>query len=209
MPRRLVLAKSAYQTVVSDCLRHADTEIGGVLPGQRLGDEYVVPFSISAGPRAKKSAVRFSPDSDWQQVLLDYLYARFGTDYVGDWHRHPGLHDQPSTHDLRTARRIVTDHCWNKSEALFPIAVIDNGTVRLRVYLMSRETLQFEEIPFEVVPDSDPRMMAVLTGMDADTKKETIHADPTIVDSRRLQGRHPTRRILRRVAAGLRHLSRI
>lgn len=209
MSRRLVLAKSAYQAVVSDCLRHSDTEIGGVLPGRPVGGEFVVPFSISAGPRAIKSAVRFSPDSRWQQTILDYLHARFGTDYIGDWHRHPGLFDQPSRHDLRTARHIVTDPIWNKAEALFPIAVIDDGTVRLRAYLIRRETLQFEEIPLEVVPDSDSRMIAVLTGMDADTMKETIHADTAILDSRRLQGRHPARRLLRRLAAGLRHLSRI
>jgi integrative and conjugative element protein (TIGR02256 family) len=208
MIRRLVLAERAYGAIVADCLVHAATEIGGVLPGRTVGDAFVVPFSIPAGPRAKKSVVRFSPDSGWQQVFLDYLHARFGTDYVGDWHRHPGLYDQPSAHDLRTARHIVTDPDWNKPEAVFPIAVIDSGVVRIRAYLMRREVLEFQEIPIEIVPDTDPRMTAVLTGMDAQ-KEEAAHAEAKARAIGRQPRRNPVRRVLRRMAAGLRHLSRI
>ena len=176
MPRVLVLAERAHRAIVADCLAHAATEIGGVLPGRTVGDTFVVPFSIPAGPGAKKTPVRFSPDWCWQQVFVDFLFARFRVDYLGDWHRHPGLFDRPSAHDLRTARHIVTHPGWDVRQALFPIAVIDGAEVRIRAYLMRRETLEFEEIPIEIVSDTDPRMTAVLTGMEAPSQKETLHA---------------------------------
>lgn len=208
MSRTLVLAERVLAGIEAECLAHDSVETGGVLPGRVVTDRIIVPFTIPAGPGALQAAARFSPDSPWQQTLLDYLYTRFRVDYVGDWHRHPGRFDQPSAHDLRTARQIVTDPTWSKPEAVFPIAVIDGGRVRLRAYLMQRTTLQFEEIPITVVPDSDPLMRAVLTGMDAPPKEE-IHADPPIVDPGRMPRRHLARRFLRRMAAGLRHLSRI
>ena len=51
-----------------------------------------------------------------------------------------------------------------------------DGRVRLRAYLMRRTTLKFEEIPIEIVPDTDLRMMAVLFGQDGDTTHFLIYA---------------------------------
>jgi integrative and conjugative element protein (TIGR02256 family) len=207
MPRALILAQRDYRSLELECLANTDTEIGRALVGKRLNDVFVVPFMIPAGPRAKRTSVRFSPDYAWQQVILDLIHKRFGLDYVGDIHTHPGLFDRPSEHDLRTARHIVTDRKWNKSEALFPIAVIDGSEVRVRAYLMRRETQQFEEVPIEIVPDTDPRMMAVLFGQDGDTTKEVSLAKKDRPGSQ--PGCRRIRRVLRRAAAGLRRLSRV
>lgn len=206
MPQVLVLAERAHRAIVADCLAHAATEIGGVLPGRTVGDAFVVPFSIPAGPGAKKTPVRFSPDWGWQQVFVDFLFARFRVDYLGDWHRHPGLLDQPSAHDLRTARHIVTDPGWDVRRALFPIAVIDGGEVRIRAYLMRRETLAFEEIPIAVVPDTDPRMTAVLTGTEAKLPGEVSDASTCSDGDRR--GRGAVCGFLRRLKTRLRPLPR-
>lgn len=203
----LVLAERAHRDWVAHCQASPGTETGGVLPGRILDGAFVVPFSIAAGPAAKQSSVRFSPDFEWQQIFLDFLFDRFGVDYLGDWHRHPGRFDRPSAHDLRTARHIVTDPKWNVRQAVFPIAVIEDTKVRIRAYLMRRETLDFEEIPLEIVPDTDLRMTAVLTGMDAN-KQEGLHAQGAALPPRRLRRRARARRLLRRLAAGLRHLSR-
>jgi len=198
----LVLAKSVLHAIEGQCLEHCDTETGGVLQGRLIGHEFIVPFMIPAGPHATKTPVHFAPDSDWQQVLLDFLYDRFGTDYVGDWHRHPGSFDRPSSHDLRTARTIV--RTWQLPIALFPIAVIESGCVRLRAYLMRRDTLQFENVALEVAEDNDPRMIAVLTGRDAAT--EGVLNVPA--DNARCEPRgHRPGGILRRAAAALRSLS--
>jgi integrative and conjugative element protein (TIGR02256 family) len=198
----LVLAKSVLRAIEEQCLEHHATETGGVLQGRLVGREFVVPFMIPAGPHATKTPVHFAPDSDWQQVILDFLFARFGADYVGDWHRHPRSFDRPSAHDLRTARTIV--RTWKSPVALFPIAVIEGGRVRLRAYLMRRDTLQFEDVAIEVADDNDPRMIAVLTGRDASNQGVLrVQADDA--------GREPRASdrggIIRRAAAALRALS--
>lgn len=208
MGRVVILAERELARIESECLTHADTETGGALPGRAIDDAIVIPFTIAAGPNALRAVARFSPDSAWQQTVLDYLYARFGVDYQGDWHRHPGRFDRPSDHDLATARRIVTDPSWNKASAVFPIAVIDGGHVRMRAYLMRRETEEFEEIPINIVPDTHPLMRAVLTGMEAEEKEES-HVGPSTVVARGNPRRHAARRLLRQAAAGLRRLSRI
>jgi len=208
MSLALVLAEWAFSGIEEECLRHLPTETGEVLVGRAIDDSIVVPFTIAAGPKARRAVARFSPDWAWQQTILDYLFARFGVDFVGDWHRHPGRFDRPSGQDLATARRIVTDVSWNKPSAVFPIAIIDGGWVRLRAYLMRRETQEFKEIPITVVPDTHPLMRAVLIGMDA-AEKEEPHVDQRNVDARGEPRRHPARRLLRQAAAGLRRLSRI
>lgn len=206
MPSIMLLAKSAYRAIESDCLVHGPNESGGVLPGRKMGEEFIVPFSIGAGPRAARTPVHFSPDSSRQQVVLDFLFERFAVDYLGDWHRHPGAYDQPSEHDVRTARRIVTDPAWGKEEALFPIATIAGSRVQLRAYLMCRSTLEFEEIELEVIADKDPRMLAVLFGTET-PGKENSHEQQDGLD--RPPGNRRISRVLRRAAASLRRLSRV
>ncbi len=200
---KLLLSECAHRQIVSDCLDHATTEIGGVLPGRYDRGAFVVPFSIPAGPAAHCTPSRFTPDEGWQQVLLNFLHARFGVDYLGDWHRHPGSFDEPSDHDLRTAREIVTSAAWNKPVAIFPIAVIEEGTVRMRAYLMSRKTLKFEEVPISIVPDSDLAMTAVLTGMEAVPAKEAAHGDVQSLPTGRVRKRASGSTYLRRLKAGL------
>jgi integrative and conjugative element protein (TIGR02256 family) len=196
----LVLPKRVYQAIERDCLGNMATEIGGVLQGRLIRNEFIVPFSLPAGPCSTKTPVHFSPDTAWQQVLLDFLHTRFGVDYVGDWHRHPGSFDRPSGHDLRTARQIVST--WKCSMALFPIAVVDGAGVRLRAFLMRRETLWFEEVPLEVVADNDPRVIAVLTGNHVEGGQRA-----QANSSRRESGSHREGGIFRRAAARLRALS--
>jgi integrative and conjugative element protein (TIGR02256 family) len=165
MAGSLVIAERAYRAIERECLQHPDTETGGVLGGSRLGPYIVVPFTVPAGRRAVRHASAFTPDHEAQQELLDYLCARFpgmGSGFAGDWHRHPGSYDRPSQRDHEVARHIVTAPGWNCIEAVFPIAVIEEGRVRMRAYLMNRFHEDFVELPLEVVPDTDPRMQAVL-----------------------------------------------
>jgi integrative and conjugative element protein (TIGR02256 family) len=159
---RLVIAKRAYRAAVDEILAHPESETGGILVGRKVAGDFVVPFVVGGGPGAERSWGGFAPDSAWQQEFLDFLFKRFDLDYLGDFHRHPGRFDRPSRTDWQTARKIVIDETWGTPEALFPIAVVEEGRVRIRAYVMSRGAKNFVEIPIEVVPDSDPRMAAVL-----------------------------------------------
>ena len=164
MISRIVCARRALRQLESDVLAHPGVETGGLFPGRVLGDAAVAPFMIAGGPRALRARARFSPDIEWQQLLLDHAFENFGCTYVGAWHRHPGLFDSPSAVDHATARHIVTDSEWDLVQAVFPIAIVRDGAVRVRAYLMHRDQPDFLEIPLEVVPDNDPRILEVLVG---------------------------------------------
>jgi integrative and conjugative element protein (TIGR02256 family) len=201
--RKLILAERAYQMLEADCLAHPRTETGGLLVGRIADGDFVVPFVVPAGPAAERHRSRFSPDCATQQQHLDYLHARFRTDFVGDYHRHPGSFDRPSTTDLRTARHIVTSEQWNKPEAIFPIVVIEDGLIRLRAYLLSRDSQDFTEMPYEIVEDTDPRLRTVLLTRNPN-EKGPINGNGTPTGHRARGARtHP---LMRRLARGVRVL---
>jgi integrative and conjugative element protein (TIGR02256 family) len=169
---RLVIAERAYRAAVDEVLAHRESETGGILVGRKVAGDFVVPFVVGGGPGAERSWGGFAPDNAWQQEFLDFLFQRFGLDYLGDFHRHPGWFDRPSRTDWKTARRIVSDVAWGKPEALFPIAIIEKDRVRIRAYVMARRAKNFVEIPIEVVSDSDPRMAAVLIRVKTKEEKD-------------------------------------
>lgn len=165
MSGTLVLAEHVVASIARDCRKHPDTETGGLLIGQRIGPDIVVPFVVGAGPHARRARSSFEPDPAWQQEHLDFLFERFGLDYVGDWHLHPSDFDRPSDQDYRTAFEIVNSPSWEVLEAVFPIAVNVNGEIRLRAYTLSRFAARaFVELPVVVVPDEEPRMRFLLCG---------------------------------------------
>lgn len=171
MIARLVTAQRGIRQLEADVLRHPGVETGGLLPARVIGDAMVAPFTISGGPKAKRAPARFSPDVDWQQSLLDHAFENFGLVFGGAWHRHPAHFDAPSAVDHATARHIVTDPAWDLIQAVFPIAIVRDGEVHVRAYLMHRDAPEFLEIPFEVVPDDDPRVLEVLGGPEAKQKE--------------------------------------
>lgn len=164
MIARIVTARRGFRQMESSIFSHPSVETGGLFPGRVIGDAVVTPFTIAGGPKALRARARFSPDVEWQQVLLDHAFENFGCTFVGAWHRHPGLFDAPSAVDHATARHIVTDSEWDLVQAVFPIAIVRDGEVRVRAYLMHRDAADFHEIPFEVVPDDDPRILEILGG---------------------------------------------
>jgi len=167
MISRFVMTRRANSAIDADVMVHPDTETGGLLPCRVVGDSSIAPFTIGAGPKAVRTPTRFSPDTEYQQQLLDFAFEVLALNFGGAWHKHPGDLDEPSAYDLKTARHIVTDREWNVEQAVFPIAVVRDGQVRLRAYLMRRSALEFEEIPIEVVSDADPRVVEILSGSQA------------------------------------------
>ena len=200
----LYLSEHEHRSFTDEVLAGPDRECGRGIFGRRIENDFVAAFLIPAGPGAHQTRVRFSPDTNWQQIHADQLHARVCAVYLGDVHSHPGLFDMPSAHDVRTAREIVSSADWDTPEAVYPIAVIDGGAVRIRAFLMTRATQAFDEIPLLIIPDSHPLMTAVLTGTDA-LRLEVPRAPEDT--PRRAARRAAPRRIIRGAAAALRRLS--
>ena len=205
MPAVLMLPACVYNGMGADALAHPGNETGGTILGLRRGIEFIGVINIPAGSAARRTAVNYSPDTVWQQAIVDVVTQRLRhLTYIVDWHIHPGSFDRPSAHDLRTARHIVSDSGWDSPAVVFPIGVREMGKVRFRAYLMQRETLEFEEIPIVVLDDHDPRIIAALTGMEA-TQMEASNEGQAAHDpggERRSRG---TRGNFRRIAAGIRN----
>lgn len=207
MPAMLMLPACVHTSMGDDALAHPGNETGGTILGVRRGTEFIGVINIPAGSAARRTAVNYSPDTAWQQEIVDVVTQRLRhLAYIADWHIHPGSFDRPSSHDLRTARHIVSDIAWDSPAVVFPIGVREMGKVRFRAYLMKRETLEFEEIPIVVLQDHDPRVIAGLTGMDATIMEASDEAQAPHDTGGERRSRS-SRSILRRIAAGLRNRS--
>jgi integrative and conjugative element protein (TIGR02256 family) len=171
MIKRLVLAQRGRAQVDAEVLAHPEVETGGLLPARVIGDALIVPFTIAAGPKAMRARARFSPDTAWQQLLLDHAFDNFACTFGGAWHRHPGHFSVPSHIDHKTARHIVTDAEWDTEQAVFPIAIVRDQRVCLRAFLMHRDAPDFVEVPIEIVPNNNPLVLEALGGAAVTTKE--------------------------------------
>lgn len=170
MSWRVVVAERGIAGFVARALEDGATENGEALFGTIIDKTIIVVGAIPAGPGALRTRTQFRPDARWQQNLLNLVHSRFGFDYVGDIHTHPGNCQLPSRTDLETARHIVIDPTVNKPIAVFPIAVVRDRRVAIRAFLMQREGQAFEEIEIVTVADTSPVMAAVLTGTEVPPK---------------------------------------
>ncbi|MEQ1832474.1 MAG: Mov34/MPN/PAD-1 family protein [Candidatus Eisenbacteria bacterium] len=203
MTSTFIVARTDYDGMVEEALAHRGMETGGTGLGVRRGNEIIKVFNVPAGPGARRARARYTPDTRWQEAVVRVIRQRLPQlTYVSDWHVHPDSFDEPSSIDRDTARRVVSETEWDAPAVVFPIAVIEEGRVRFRAYLMTREVLEFEEIPFLVVPDNDPRMMAALTGMDA-IPMEASNEGREAHDPGGEQRGGESRGMLRRIAAHL------
>ena len=198
MTRTCVFPMTAYGQLVHACHAQAGIETGGALVGWHVDGRFIIPFVLRAGPRAKGTAVSFEPDCAAQQPILDFLFARFGADYVGDFHSHPVTYPLPSSRDWSTAIEIVTSQDWNTPHAVFPIAVVKGSRVHVRAFALSCGQDDFREIPIEIVPDHHPLIVEFLISKPKEVRNngaDTAH---------RRRGSSAGGSLVRRVAARLR-----
>ncbi len=167
----LILTDKSYKLILNECLAAPETETGGILIGKKIDEQrLVVPFALGPGIRSKRSCFRFSPDVEWQQIYLDKLFNRFGVNYLGSYHRHPGNYCLPSSHDFKAACHIVTDPEWNVEEAVFPIINIINlidQIISFHPYYFNRRSKQFQSIDWRIVSHTDPLIQQVMQRGDA------------------------------------------
>jgi integrative and conjugative element protein (TIGR02256 family) len=91
--------------------RMTPLETGGLLFGYWSSDgrQAVIAEVTGPGPSARHSKTEFIPDDNYQDRMIDEIYARSGrrNQYLGDWHTHPCGEDALSYKDRRTLQRIA------------------------------------------------------------------------------------------------------
>jgi len=121
------IADDALRRMIADASSHYPKETGGVLFGYRSHNAQVIVGTVSAGPSARHTRVRFVPDHYWQCQQLDDAYEKSGGlhIYLGDWHTHPDGHAEMSWEDRRTLKRIAQSAT---ADAPHPLMVIGGGS---------------------------------------------------------------------------------
>jgi len=159
---KILISKKALSEIEKELNAHPGIETGGMLLGRRLGKDIVLARQIGPGPKAKHHAFSFSYDKEYQQNEYDgLLKENFLLELQGWWHSH--LHGQtPSSIDLDFARGLFNSsewREWNFNEAIFTISSLKDDSMLMKAYYINENAQAFTEIPYEVVPDEDVRVM--------------------------------------------------
>lgn len=86
-------------------------ETGGIMAG-RIDERgnIIVTHASGPGPKAVQSTTKFDKDVEFCQQFLDSLYIESNQKvvYVGEWHSHPSINNQPSGMDIKSLSEIAT-----------------------------------------------------------------------------------------------------
>ena len=160
---KLIMSHHAYRSIVEECLSFPEVETGGILIGKKIDDKCIVaPFTLGSGKSPFRTRTRYSPDIKWQQVHLEKLFSRYGVNYVGSYHRHPGNYCVPSSYDYKAACQIVTDPAWNVTDAIFPIINLAGKKISFYPYYFSRTSREFRLINWQIVSPKNKLIRDVL-----------------------------------------------
>ncbi|MET3129583.1 integrative and conjugative element protein (TIGR02256 family) [Arcicella rosea] len=87
-------------------------ETGGVMAGKidDKGNVYVTHVS-EPGPKAIMTSTKFEKDVEFCQTFLDERYKQSSQNivYVGEWHSHPSVNNQPSGTDIKSLSEIAVE----------------------------------------------------------------------------------------------------
>lgn len=111
---RVRIGKTAAEIIRKDCRGAAerDLECGGALLGWFQENGVLVTHAVETGPNAQQGMAHLFTDSEYQNRRIDEICGSWSGRplvYVGDWHRHPGRMNWPSSTDMATIGRILRD----------------------------------------------------------------------------------------------------
>ncbi len=91
---------------------NSSIETGGVMAGKVDDKGNITVTHISGpGPKAVRAATKFEKDVDFCQAYLDGLYETSAREiiYVGEWHSHPTINNNPSGTDIKSLSEIAIE----------------------------------------------------------------------------------------------------
>ncbi|HEY5052927.1 MAG TPA: Mov34/MPN/PAD-1 family protein [Solirubrobacterales bacterium] len=86
------------------------SETGGILLGfEEIDGSFWVTEAGGPGPLAERSPTYFCRDLDHAEVIAERAFSIDGSQWVGDWHTHPGGPNALSHVDLRSYREVLVN----------------------------------------------------------------------------------------------------
>lgn len=164
---RVSIPKSSLLVIFEECDKFPDAETGGRIIGNYvdLGGELRIEVSgvIESGPRARRTAVSFFQDGDYQEQVFRQLEAKDpNIEHLGNWHTHHmnGL-DTLSGGDIATYQRVV-NHQKHNTDFFYALLVTAKNKssdplqrYRIRHYFLRRGDDHIYEIPGRQVSLTD------------------------------------------------------
>lgn len=109
-PIRVTIAQSALDAIAAECgVGDSPNETGGILLGHDAGHTVHVTTAGDAGPGATRTPTRFLRDLKHSQDLANDAWQQDQSQWIGEWHTHPGGRAIPSETDLTTYLRHLHD----------------------------------------------------------------------------------------------------
>ena len=136
-----VLGFISHEALVYD---QQGLETGGIMVGRWLDLETVyLVGATGSGPQAEHGQYSFAIDTDFANAELENIrQANPGSDYVGEWHKHPPQLERPSYGDLMTARQLLADEDY-PARLINPIITVQNNQAHCHFYYIDNALDEF------------------------------------------------------------------
>jgi len=162
---KAIISEKVVEAIKKECTR-INSETGGMLVGKEIGNEFIITDFIGPGPNSHHSVSSFSYDPEYE--LKEYekiINENDSVELLGWIHKHPGDFDRPSSVDLEFANQVFDNKEWQEwdfDKLLMPIVNLFNDSFKITNYLITKDKRNFEIIPLEIVPESHPKVQALL-----------------------------------------------
>lgn len=133
---RVIILKKCLDIIKTEARKVWRTETGGPLAGYVTENRVlIVVDAIGPGPKSVLERFSVTIDGEHAQRFCDNVSRESNgkIDYVGDWHKHPGVSLNPSIHDTSAMKTMAN---FKFSPTKHPISLIYRSWPRaFRVYV--------------------------------------------------------------------------
>lgn len=139
------LDDNSKQKIVEALKRYSPNEIGGILIGNKVSEDYIIVNDVSiSNERGLFNFASFIRDTIKAQKLLNEHYKNSTGFYVGEWHSHPSFSLNPSSKDINTMKGIIQDKNYNVSFAILIIVKLNlEKELESKGYLFHKELEEY------------------------------------------------------------------
>jgi integrative and conjugative element protein (TIGR02256 family) len=121
----LIVGGEARAVIEREAGCFPEAETGGILMGYIDPPATVhITHASGPGPSARRTPTAFLRDTPFCARVLREHYARFGVDYVGEWHSHVLPVREPTVGDIQTLMGIMHDPDYDFSAFAMVLAVV-------------------------------------------------------------------------------------
>lgn len=114
----IYINREALVTIENEIIKYSNSETGGIFLGYYLNNDVVITHAFVSRGNSVKKPTLFKKDLHHSKRLQSKYYRKYGTHFLGDWHKHPNNDTQCSLLDKAS---ILISSLINKRQLCFMI----------------------------------------------------------------------------------------